>query len=170
VCAAVLAARAASADPVRGEGVRIGAIPGASLSYATANRETGYGGELWAGYELLRGPWGLTPLGELGFFDFPHEPDMQLFFAMADFKVSYHFGPWIPAATAGVGYGRTWLSSTTPSIKTSYVALAIGAELAHQVTSWLAIGIDFTYRPLVSTSVSATNTFLDFGASATFTL
>ena len=171
MCAAVLAAaHVASADVGPSEGVRIGVIPGASLEFLNANSVTGGGGKLWAGYELLRGPWGLTPLGELGYYDFPRDPNGQLFFATAGFKVGYHFGEWIPSATASAGYARTWLASTTPSITTSYVALSIGAELSHQITDWLAIGIDFDYRPLVSTSAPATKTILDFGASATISL
>ena len=166
VCAALLAARAASAD----DGMRVGVAPGATVSFANAHSVTGYGGELWAGYEILRGRIGITPFGELAFYDFPHDPSSQLLLAMPAVKLGYHAGAWIPAARLGLGYARSWTASTTPSIRVSYVALSIGAELAHQVTDWLAIGIDFDYRPLVPTSVPTTDTFITFGASATVTL
>ena len=166
VSAAVLASRVAGAD----EGVRIGVIPGALVSLANANSGTGYGGDLWAGYELRRGRFGLTPFGDIGFYEFPHTPGEQLLLAIPSFKLSYHWGEWIPAAIAGVGYARSWTHSTTPAITTSYVGLSIGAELARHVTDRLAIGIACHYEPLLSLSAPTTSSFLDIGVSATITL
>jgi hypothetical protein len=158
----------ADAAPVVDSGIRIGAIPGAIRSLRHGQGVTGYGGDLWAGYELVHGNLGVTPFASVGFDNFTGSGGGQLLLAMPSVKVGYHFGSWIPAGMFGVGFARTWEGTGGGRSATqSYLALSIGAELVHQIVSVFAIGIAVHYTPLVDPSV---NSFIDFGVSATVTL
>jgi Outer membrane protein beta-barrel domain len=160
-------ARLAAADdaPPSG-GVRVGVQLGGIELFANGKSTTAYGGDASIGYEVMRGNVGITPLLDVGFYDFT-TPSAQLLFAMPGLRFALHNGPWVPSATIGVGYGYSSQSVPGGSLTDSYLALSVGAELAYQISPALALGVGVHYKPFLE---PALNSLVDFGVSATFKL
>jgi hypothetical protein len=153
----------ADTEPPLGSGVRIGITAGGAFETALGQTHKGGGGDISAGYELMRGMIGIEPFGDFGLLAFGGSGSRAVLSVIGGAQVRFHSGAWAPALSLGFGYGRSW----NHGVSQSYFATSIGGELSHQITRWFALGIEVHYKPFINPQLTS---FIDFGASLTITL